>query len=719
MSKELRLLKNNVEQYTKDDLYELIREIREVIKVKTNKKQALEFTEALQLILEQFSKKNDFNSERIILNQLFEIVWWAREEPKTIYILAQSISKVLIDSQSTRGDVRIDLFSDLTNILTRFPKNKIIYDAISTAAIELVKWATDKEILEILEIIQEKSVNYPLVEVLQLLNAKVFMNTLFYLMEENCKTIMNLYMRFSCFSLGSYDTSIDKNGECHNSSLIFGEDINEILQEGVINAIINIARINNKYEDGCEECISNIRTIINDSEYLLRKEGKKFFKDIYRLSVTFDQFNLWEYFNNLPLISELKVERDKNETYIIAEAKLLAIIKNMRIEEYDSLKIGRRGIVLEYDLNDFQDIQQITEKLRVQEKNSLKSIILVSEVDALIEMDDKLTEHLREIGDIPADKKTVDELQDITSKSDDLSQSAIKESKITEQMEFLKHLELTDDRFLINQLMHTKALIFSVGMFGFDSPELKISQDNLISHVNDLCEKKMLLEIIDPLVRAVTLRAARLDGDSALELLTLLNKKGLKFLPKYYKQYNFIENLVRLISFLARQGQIELLNKIKQELEKTNRIGLNDDTLSLKIARAINEGILSFTAKDASKKLKLLEMVKELAKLNSFEMDLQIKFVEALNFMILDVEHYTWKTKQMLFNELLEFSRGYINNQLIVEKAALGLFWASLIAKILKQNQIQEQMLKEIALLVETHPSSTILKRIVDLTKTS
>jgi hypothetical protein len=719
MSKDLRLLKKNVEQYTKDDLYNLIKEIREAVNEKTSKKQALEFAKALQLVLEQFSKIGDLNSERIILNQLFEIVWWAQEESEAIYILAQSISKVLIDSQLSRGENRTILFSDLTNILTKFPENKIIYDVISTASTELIKWAFDKEILEILEIIQERSVKYPLVEAIQLLNAKVFMNTLFYLMEENCKTIMDLYMKFSCFSIGSYDTSIDSYGKSHEISHIFGEDINEILQEGVINAIINMARINSKNEEGCEECLTNIRTIISDSEYLLRKEGKEFFKDIYRLSVTFDQFNLWDHFIDLPLVSELKIEREKNETYIIAEAKLLAIIKNMRIEEYDSLKVGRRGLVLEYDFNDLNDILRIAEKLRVQNKNSLKSIHLVSEVDALIETDDELTEHLREIGDIPSDKKTVDELQDINSKSDDLTKPAIKESKITEQMEFLKQLELTDDRFLINQLMHTKAMIYSVGMFGFNSPELQITPEDLISHINILCEKKMHLEIIDPLVRAVTLRAARLDGDSTLVLLSLLNKKGLKFLPIYYKQYNFIENLVRLISLLARQGQIELLTNVKLELEKSNRIGLDDDTLSLKIARAINGGILSFTAKDASKKLKLLELVKELAKLNSFEIDLQIKFVEALNFLILDVEHHTWKTKLMLYNELLEFSRGYRNNQLIVEKAALGLFWASLIANMYKQIQIQVQMLKEISLFTETYPSSSILQKITEFINSS
>ncbi|NHJ40055.1 MAG: hypothetical protein FK731_08480 [Asgard group archaeon] len=225
----------------------------------------------------------------------------------------------------------------------------------------------------------------------------------------------------------------------------------------------------------------------------------------------------------------------------------------------------------------------------------------------------------------------------------------------------------------------------------------------------------MFLEIIEPLVRAVTLRAARLDGESVFILLNLLNQKGLKFIPKYYRQYNFVENIVRLISFLTRQGQLELLISIKQELEKTNRIGLNDDTLALKVTRAINGGILSFTAKDASKKLKLLDLIKDIAKLNSFEIDLQIKFIEALNFLILDVQNFTWKIKYQLYTELLEFSKSYRNNQMIMEKAALGLLWASIIAKKYNQNQVQKQMLKEIKLITEIHQNSPFLQKIITL----
>ena len=88
-----------------------------------------------------------------------------------------------------------------------------------------------------------------------------------------------------------------------------------------------------------------------------------------------------------------------------------------------------------------------------------------------------------------------------------------------------------------------------------------------------------------------------------------------------------------------------------------------------------------------------------------------------LTFLILDVGHHTWKTKLLIFNELLEYSRGYSNNQTIVEKAALGLYWASIIAKLYKQEQIQEQILKEITHFSVTYPSSPILSKITEFIK--
>jgi hypothetical protein len=713
MSKEMRLLKKNIDQLTKDDLYQLIKDIREATKIKTNMKKALEFIETLQLVLKHFSKLKDFNSERIILYQLFEIVWWARFEPKAIDILVKNISFVLLDSHPVRGVDRTNFFTDLTTFLTRFTKNKTIYQTISTAAIELIKWSSDEEILELLEVIEEKTANNPLNDAIKLLEAKVFMNTLFYLIEANHHIVMDVYRKFSSFSIDSFDMNISQ--ESNDVSPIFGENINEILQEGVINAIINLARIDKKQESGCVDCINNIREIINDSEYLLKSNGKTIFKDIYRLSVTFDQYKLWDKFMDIPLVQELKTERDKNEKYQIAEAKSLAILKNMRIEEYDALKIGRRGIILEYDINNTDDIRRIFQHLIVQEKNSLKSLNLVAEVDALIEINDELTEHLRERGDIPADRKTVDEIQDLTTRSDDLTQAAMKESRIVEQVQFLKQLELTDDRYLINRLLHTKALLFAIGMFGFESPELNITRLELMEHVDVLCERKMIHELIDPLIRAITLRAARLDDEAVITLFRLLNSRGLKFIPRSYKQYKFIDNVMRLVSFLARQGQIKNLEKIKDEMEKANRIWIEDEDIPLKLARAINEGILSYTAKDTIKKLQLVTLVKELAKVNSYEIDVQIKYAEALNFIILDIENVTWNNISFLIDELLEFSSSFRNNQQIEEKSALGLLWSGAIAKIYKQNQKFKQIREEINLISSMHSNNRIIMEVTTL----
>ncbi|MGC9779946.1 MAG: hypothetical protein HZR80_11935 [Candidatus Heimdallarchaeota archaeon] len=708
MHNELKLLKKRYQSLSKEEIFSAVRIIRSKLDLKKDQKKTTEFAEMLYLLMELFSQKGDSNSERIILNQLVEVAWWAKELSETFYVLSRGISKLLIDSRATRGKDRIELFSDFIDIIARFPENKIIYSAISTAAVELIKWGSDKEILDILDIMQEKSAIYPLVNAIQLLDAKVFMNTLFYLDEQDCNTLLRIYKELSSFSISHYQDEV--KDDCHSSSLIFGVELNEILQEGAINAIIGLARVNSKLEDTCEECINGIKEIIEDSEYLLRKEGKEFFKDIYRLSYAFDQFKLWGYFLKLPLIEKLKEERDKNETYQLAEAKLLAIIKNMRIEEYDSLKIGRRGIVLAYDLNDLEDISKIAEEISKQSPNRIEPIELVEELDAIIEFDDELKDHLRETGQIPTDRKTVDELQDMTSKDDDLTKPAIRENKIVKQLLFLKQLEFDDNRFLVNQLLYTKALIFAVGMFGFNSPLLKVTPGELVNHIEGLCERRMILELVDPLVRAVTLRAARLDGEATSILFDLLNHRGVKFLTKYYKQYNFVDNLIRLISYLGRTGEKELLIEITNELEKANRMSLEDDKISLRIARAFNEGILSYSAKNPFKKLELLEILREFAKVHSFNVNIQIKYVEGLNFVIIDLALDNFKAGSKIIDKLIDFSKTYRNNQQIEEKAALGLLWAMIISRIYKQPIKLQSIRKEFNFIVANYPQSSFLQ---------
>ncbi|HUT80403.1 MAG TPA: hypothetical protein VMZ29_04295 [Candidatus Bathyarchaeia archaeon] len=711
MFKDIKSLKKNIESLTNAEIFTNIKNIRNSFDMKFDVKHTEEFADVLFAILNYFSGKEDYNSERIILNQLFEISWWAEEDSLIIDYLIRGISLVLIDSRSTRGKDRTELFSDFVNIIARFPNNKRVYAAISTAAIELIRWGKDQEILEILDIIQSKAAIYPLVEAIQLLDAKTFMNTLFYLDDQDCNTIKHIYNQFSSFAISNFEEEIEVTDHKFKS-IILDEEVNEILQEGAINAIINLARINRKEEGKCNDCLLCIRRIIQDSEYLLRKKGEDFYRDINRLSYTLDQYQLWDEFIDINLVAELKKERDKNQMYEIAQGKLLAIIKTMRIEEYDSLKIGRRGLRLAYDLNDINDIENIVKELLNQNTQSLKSINLVEEVDAVIDYDTKLKEHLRETGQIPSDKSTVDELQDQTTFSDDLTLAVTKEEKIAEQVKYLKELEIKDNQHMENQILHAKALILAVAMHGFSSPILNISPDELVKELSELMDKKLVMELVDPLVRSVTLRAARLDGKAVNILLELLNKKGLKFLDSYYKQYNFIDNLIRLISYLGRTGQIELLTKIKNELQKANRLIMKNDDIPLKIARAINEGILAFSGKEITKKIELVHLNKELAKINSYNIDLQLKYVESMSFILLDLEHFDSKAISHQVDELIDFAKIYSQNQKIEEKTSIGILWSMAIMKIFKQQNKIDEYKKELNTFIASYPKSEYLKEI-------
>lgn len=713
MPRELKLLRKNYSEIQKNEIFQAIRSIRNNIDLKSDEKETVEFAELLFLLLEHFNKTSDYNSARIILNQLVEVAWWAQEELTIIDFLSQGIYKILMDSNSARGEDRTNLFSDFIDIIARFPENRKIYSAISRAAIELIKWGTDKEIIKILEIMNQKSAVFPLVESIQILDAKVFMSILFYLEEQNCKTIKFIYNKFSSFAISNFEEEQD-GGTARISTVLLGEEVNEILQEGAINAIINMARVNSKNE--CEECLLGIRRVIQDSEYLLRKDGKEFFRDIYRLSYTLDQYKLWDHFLDLQLIKDLKIERDNDEKYHMAEKKLFTIQKTMRIEEYDSLKSRRRGLRLAYDLEDLNDLEMIITEITKQKLPELQPVNLVAEIDAIIDDDELLKEHLREIGEIPQNRQSLDEMQDQITKSDDVTVPATKEDKIEEQIEFLRQLELENDRYLMNQMAHAKGLILAAGMFGFYSPTLNITPEEILSHLENICEQNMIIELVEPLVRAVTLRAARFDHHAANILLELLNSKGQKFLTKHYKLYNFIDNLVRLISYLGRTGKKEVLIKIKSELEEANRLSLDDETIPLKIARAINEAILSYSAEDELQKIELLELVRELAKRHSYNSDLQVKFVEGLNFLILDSGFSDIKITIPLIEELIEFARSYRNNQQIEEKAALGILWGIALAKINNQTGKLDSYRKEIDFISSNYPESNYLRKIQALT---
>lgn len=711
MSKELKQLKKSYLLMSKEDIFAYILQCRSKINLKEDTKRTEEFANILFEIMELFSEKGDIASERVILNQLVEIAWWSKEFSEMVTILSRAIYKLLIDSYSIRDTRRIELFTDFIDIIVKIPDNKIIYDAITQAAIELIRWGKDDEILEIISVIKEKWALHPLIDAIQLLNAKVYLNALFYLDEQYCSTIKKFYREFISFSISGHKSENVNNHDNDGSRIILGEDIDEIFQEGIINAILNMARISSKTEEPCEDCITEIREILHDSEQLLRKDEMELYKDIYRLSVTLDKFNLWDILADLPIIADLRVEHDRNQQYEIAKRKLLGIQKIMRIEEYDSLKIGRRGLKLTYDINNIEEIGILAKELhRKLAKN--EPFNLVEEIDAVIDYNNNIKEHLRETGQIPADRKTIDEIQDDMTRSDNLTLPATKEERIFEQLEFLKQLELTDNTFLINQLLYSKALLYSVGMYGFNSSQLNISREEVVDHVSNMFEKKLIDELVNPLIRATTLRAARLDGEGTVFLLEIINKKGLKFLSKYYNQYNFINNIMRLISFLARRGETILLEKLRIEIEIANRLSLRDDKVPLKIARAINEGILAFTSTNEMRELELLEILKKLAKRYSYDENIQVKLAEGYSFLILNANPNDWKSAIKFADELVIFSNEYSSNQQIEEKASLGLLWTQMILHHKKQRVKESQYKKEIASKYSNHLESEYLQRI-------
>jgi len=716
MSKEMRILRKNYTTMSKEEIFSNIRIIRSNLDLKKDEKYTIEFAEALYDILKLFGDLGQYTNERVILNQLIEVSWGRKEESNVIDILLQGIYNIITNSSAYDERAKIELFNDYLEIIIRFPKSKKIYDAISRGTIALIRWGSDKEILEFIERTKDKISVYPFVEALQLLNAKIYMNALFYLDSQECDTVKRIYNEFSCIAISNFEDE-KTNGECKVLHTILGEEINELLQEGAINAIISLARVNSNYENDNEGCILGIRRIINDSEYLLRKDGKDFFKDIYRLSYTLDSYKLWEHFEDIQLIKELKTEKEKNSTLQLAETKFLAIQKNMRIDEYDALKIGRRGISLAYDFNDLEDIKRLTKDLITKDSAKYTPVSLVDEIDAIIENNEEIKEHLRETGQIPINRQTIDEIQDDTSRSDDLTLPAIKEENINEQLEFLKQLEKGEGHFLINELMYTKGLIYAVGMFGFRSELNKIEPGELENSVNSLNEKLMMKELISPLIRAITLRSARLDAYSTNILFKLLNQKGLKLISNQYKQYNFVDNIARLISYLGRIGDISNLKKIKQALETTNNICLHDKEIPVKIARAINESILSFSVDDDLKRIELLDLIRELAFKHSYNQDLQVKYVEGLCFILLSFNLNEFKESSKFSDMLIDFSINFRKNQIIEEKISFGLLISLIQSNLLKQQSKWKTYFTELQTIVTHHPSSEFLQGIYNLSE--
>lgn len=712
MPRELKELEANYQNLTKEAIWSLIKKIKEKLDLKKRIRKTRKFASLLLTILEYYSRKGEIATEIIILNQLIELTWWGGKDKDILEKLSEAILIIHIDSHNLQKEQRGRLFNQFINMIIRFPNQEQIQDAITKAVINLIRVGTDEEILEIKETIREKASMYPMIESILGLMAKVYMNALFYLANQSCSSILKYYNEFCGLGLSEYKNY--NGGVCSTINPFHGDKLLEILQEGAINAIINLARTNAQRERISEQnCYQAIRIIIDDAKDTFKKRGEDFFQDIYRLSYAFDQFDLWKEFLDIPIIQELKFERDKNKVLEEAKSKLLAIQKSMRIEEYDSRKILRRGIKFAYNLDKPEELKKLLQNLVLYQKNQKKEALnLVEDIDAIIDQNEKITNYLRETGQIPADRATIDEIQDQVNISDDLSVPALPESKILEQVNYLREIGKKREGYLVNKLLLAKGLIFGVGMYGFRSPKLDIKLKEITSLLEFLAEKNMIHEIIDPLIRAITLRAARQDGEAVKILLDLLNKYRQKFIKTIYTNYPFVENLTKLFRYLSKQGKIEKLKNIKDELEKANRLYLFDETIPNKIAQGLNEAILSYRGKDVDQKLELVNILEEISKVHSFNEELQLRYIEGMNYAIFDIGLSDWSSAQKLSDKLIAFRESYLNNPKIEAKAAIGVLLSMVQAKLNNQREKANNYLKVLESITQKNPNDEFIQQV-------
>ncbi|RLI64859.1 MAG: hypothetical protein DRO63_07180, partial [Candidatus Gerdarchaeota archaeon] len=169
--------------------------------------------------------------------------------------------------------------------------------------------------------------------------------------------------------------------------------------------------------------------------------------------------------------------------------------------------------------------------------------------------------------------------------------------------------------------------------------------------------------------------------------------------------------------YYARKGEYALFLKIKEELEIANRLILNDEEIPLKIARAINEGILSFEAKNQKQKTILLEINEEIAKVHSYDEQLQLKYLDTLNFLILDFPNQEQETIDWLSNKLIDFISLYSKQQEITRRGSIGLLFLLGIAKVFQQKEKIDLYYNELKRLVILFPKDQFLRKITQIGK--
>ena len=143
MSKELQIVKKDFRKLSPSEIFQLLRDYRKNSTINTKLKLTSEYANIIYMLLEYFSEKGDINSELALLNQLVELTWVGKDTKEFINLLEKAIFLILVDSQKIRGKTRISLIQDYLEIIIRFPKNRKIYETITRAILELMKWGTD------------------------------------------------------------------------------------------------------------------------------------------------------------------------------------------------------------------------------------------------------------------------------------------------------------------------------------------------------------------------------------------------------------------------------------------------------------------------------------------------------------------------------------------------------------------------------------------------
>lgn len=305
----LHKLRKNYSSMPKKELWSLIKKISSHRRIKKSSKKAREFAQILYEVFLMFGEEGAIDSELAILNQIGILARWAKEDEKIFDILSKTILAISMDSQGLKSFNRLKLFNRLIELSTRFPKKEQIKDSLPKAVADLIRWGTDEEILRMIASMKKKATESPMVPFVQKMTAEIYKTAFLYLYNCDCQTFIKLFREFFCYSFDEIKN--DYTYRCPFINATNGEEMNEIVQDGIINAIINILGIYGREEQSKKRCLKEIRKILSNAQEVLMPSdhpSKKFD----RLALALDQYDLWQEFRDIPIIQELQAQKQRS-----------------------------------------------------------------------------------------------------------------------------------------------------------------------------------------------------------------------------------------------------------------------------------------------------------------------------------------------------------------------------------------------------------------------